>query len=178
MKDLKKMIHPLLSAALLFAPFVPKMIDYLSQDDPDQIASQTIKVATDITQCDSPEAALMRLMDEPDLKDSFVTHMTSLLLSLEESKVRNIDAARARDLALAALGSPRRGDWMVVLAAGGLISSLLALTFFKDILSGEVIGIISTICGIFGSCLKDAFGFEFGSSRSSREKDFLFHKFL
>ena len=45
------------------------------------------------------------------------------------------------------------------------------LAFFGDSLSGEGVGIISTISGIFGSCLKDAFGFEFGSSRGSREKD-------
>jgi hypothetical protein len=38
-------------------------------------------------------------------------------------------------------------------------------------LSGEVIGIVSTIAGIFGSCLKDACAFEFGSSRGSKEKE-------
>lgn len=36
---------------------------------------------------------------------------------------------------------------------------------------GEVVGIVSTIAGIFGACLRDAFQFEFGSSRGSREKD-------
>jgi hypothetical protein len=42
---------------------------------------------------------------------------------------------------------------------------------FKVNLSGEVIGIVSTIAGIFGSCLKDAYAFEFGSSRGSKEKE-------
>jgi len=32
-------------------------------------------------------------------------------------------------------------------------------------------GIISTVAGIFGACLKDAYAFEFGSSRGSKEKD-------
>ncbi len=176
------MMPPILSAALLFAPFVPKLIDYLNQEDQGDIADKTIKIAANITQCDSPEAALSRLLDEPSLRQDFIAQMSGIFLSFEEAKMKNehiaLQAARARDLTLAALGSARRGDWMVVLAALGLIASLGALTIFKDVLSGEAIGIISTISGIFGSCLKDAFGFEFGSSRSSREKDFLFHKSL
>lgn len=173
---------PILSAALLFAPFVPKLLDCLTSQNEGDLAGKTINIAQNITQCDSPEAALSRLMDEPNLRQDFITQMSMIFLSLEESKMKNehiaLEAARARDLTLAALGSARRGDWMVVLAAVGLIASLGALTVFKDFLSGEAVGIISTISGIFGSCLKDAFGFEFGSSRSSREKDYLFHKSL
>ncbi len=174
------MIHPLLSAALLFAPFVPKIVDYLSENDQNQVASKTLKIASDITLCDSPESALSRLMEEPELRESFVKDMTQFLLSLEASREdargKNIDSARMRDMVLASMGSARRADWMVVLAALGLVGSLVALTCFKDMLSGEAIGIISTISGIFGSCLKDAFGFEFGSSRGSREKDFFYYK--
>jgi hypothetical protein len=33
------------------------------------------------------------------------------------------------------------------------------------------VGIISTIAGIFGACLKDAYTFEFGSSLGSKQKD-------
>jgi hypothetical protein len=64
-----------------------------------------------------------------------------------------------------------RGDIMVIAAALGLVFCLSALVFFKENLPGEAVGIISTISGIFGSCLKDAYGFEFGSSRGSRDKD-------
>jgi hypothetical protein len=46
-----------------------------------------------------------------------------------------------------------------------------SLAFFKETLPGEAVGIISTIAGIFGSCLKDAYAFEFGSSRGSKAKD-------
>ena len=167
---------PLISAALLFAPFVPQILDYLSAGDQNHVASKTLEIASKITLCDSPEAALSKLMEEPDLKESFVGAMTQLFLSLEESRVKNIDSARIRDMVLASMGSARRGDWMVCLAALGLVGSLITLTFFKEVLSGEAIGIISTISGIFGSCLKDAFGFEFGSSRGSREKDFFHYK--
>ncbi|MDR2780976.1 MAG: hypothetical protein LBB21_00750 [Holosporaceae bacterium] len=65
----------------------------------------------------------------------------------------------------------KRQNIMVISAALGLIFCLLMLTSYKKDLPGEVVGIISTISGIFGACLKDAYSFEFGSSRGSKDKD-------
>ncbi|MDR3187455.1 MAG: hypothetical protein LBT63_03455 [Holosporaceae bacterium] len=65
----------------------------------------------------------------------------------------------------------RRLNIMVIGAALGLVACLLMLTSYKGNLSGEAVGIISTISGIFGACLKDAYSFEFGSSRGSKDKD-------
>jgi hypothetical protein len=47
------------------------------------------------------------------------------------------------------------------------------LVFFRKDIPGEAVGIISTVAGIFGACLRDAYQFEFGSSRGSKEKDAL-----
>jgi hypothetical protein len=65
----------------------------------------------------------------------------------------------------------RRLNIMIIGAVLGLIACLLMLTSYKGNLSGEAVGIISTISGIFGACLKDAYSFEFGSSRGSKDKD-------
>lgn len=70
-----------------------------------------------------------------------------------------------------AYGRNKRLGVMVICAVFGLLVCLVLLTVCKGNLSGEVIGIVSTISGIFGACLKDAYSFEFGSSRGSREKD-------
>ena len=67
--------------------------------------------------------------------------------------------------------SNTRADIMVIAAAVGLLSCLISLALFRSNLPGEAVGIISTIAGIFGSCLKDAYSFEFGSSRGSKVKD-------
>lgn len=69
-----------------------------------------------------------------------------------------------------------RADIMVVGAVLGLISCLACLVWFRTGLPGEAVGIISTVAGIFGACLRDAFAFEFGSSRSSRDKDSTIHE--
>jgi hypothetical protein len=65
----------------------------------------------------------------------------------------------------------KRLNIMVISAAIGLIFCMLVLTTYKGDLPGEVVGIISTVSGIFGACLKDAYSFEFGSSRGSKDKD-------
>ena len=65
----------------------------------------------------------------------------------------------------------KRLNIMIASAASGLVFCLLMLTSYKGDLPGEVVGIISTVSGIFGACLKDAYSFEFGSSRGSKDKD-------
>lgn len=68
-------------------------------------------------------------------------------------------------------GRNMRLNIMIIGAAIGLGLCLIILTICTGKLSGEIIGIVSTVAGIFGACLKDAYSFEFGSSRGSREKD-------
>jgi hypothetical protein len=59
----------------------------------------------------------------------------------------------------------------VLAVVTGLIACLIVMVQYKQQMPGEVVGILSTIAGIFGACLKDYFAFEFGSSRSSQVKD-------
>ena len=66
----------------------------------------------------------------------------------------------------------RRLTIMVVGSAVGLIICLLVITMFKNDLPGETVGIVSTIAGIFGACMKDAYSSEFGASN---KKDFQQH---
>lgn len=91
---------------------------------------------------------------------------------LEMAEYKDRDSARLRDIAFVNAGrSNLRADIMVISAALGLVSCLITITLYRLSLPGEAMGIISTIAGIFGSCLKDAYTFEFGSSRGSKLKD-------
>ncbi len=56
-----------------------------------------------------------------------------------------------------------RSGTMVLCAVLGLALCLGVLSFQRQALSGEAVGIISTIAGIFGSCLKDAYSNEFSN---------------
>lgn len=60
--------------------------------------------------------------------------------------------------------------FMLFVSVFGLATCLLILALSSEMTS-EVINIIATAAGIFGSCLKDAYIFEFGS-RSDTEKTY------
>ena len=139
-------------------------------DDPDSVA-QAIKA--------DPQSAakLIELQTSAKVQLQQIASAQIVALSQEETKrqaaeLADIHSARTRDMAITAAGKHNlRGDVMIAGVTIGLIACLVVLVRFDNGLPGEVVGIISTIAGIFGACLKDAFTFEFGSSRSSREKD-------
>lgn len=94
------------------------------------------------------------------------------LARIEETTTYDRRDARQRDVMIFKDSARNvRADVMVIAAAMGLLGCLVALAYYQNHLPGEAVGIISTIAGIFGSCLKDAYGFEFGSSRGSKTKD-------
>ncbi|MDR0631297.1 MAG: hypothetical protein LBF66_01860 [Holosporales bacterium] len=167
------MTFSLISAALGFVEFAPTLVKWLSGNrDVEKIATQVVEIAKKVTQTSSSDDALKRLRENPDAAHHFHNEVLRLETEWEISLLEDRQRARERDLALLKAGhANKRADLMVVSAALGLVLCLLSLAFYSDMLPGEAVGIISTIAGIFGGCLKDAFAFEFGSSRGSRVKD-------
>lgn len=90
---------------------------------------------------------------------------------IELAIMKDRQDARQRDIAFFNAGrSNVRADVMVMAAALGLVLCLGSLAYFSKEMPGEAVGVISTITGIFGICLKNAYTFEFGSSRGDRQK--------
>lgn len=127
-------------------------------------------IATRIAGSDNMQSALERIQNTPELKVEF---QKALLVAEEAYMKAALDDrkhARERDMSLVkANGVNKRANTMVVLAAIGLGACLGVLSLFRNNLSGELIGIISTVAGIFGSCLKDAYSFEFGNYKGKNE---------
>lgn len=164
-------ISAALGVASLAAPYIGK---WLFGDDGAAVAQQVVAVAQKVTATDSPAAAQQALQANPELVAQLQTQLATLNADLERAYLQDRQSARARDVELARSGrSNVRADLMVAGVTLGLIACIVVLAFYRSQVPGEVVGILSTVAGIFGSCLKDAFGFEFGSSRSSKEKDAL-----
>lgn len=168
---------PFMTAALALADLVPMMTKWFSKDGPqngsgEMIASQVVELAKKVTgQADSLSAIEFLKQDTKTLVE-FQHAVMKLDKDLETAYLGDKQNARARDMAFIQAGRHNiRADIMVVSAALGLALCLFTLTAYDENLPGEAVGIISTVAGIFGACLKDAYSFEFGSSRGSKTKD-------
>jgi hypothetical protein len=145
-----------------FAPIIAKLIN---GDKPQDMAEKIVETAQTITGSNEIDYMQHTFRTSPSVLIEFQQE-------IEKLATEDRANARQRDSSFFQVGKRNlRGDIMVLSALLGLLGCLAALTLFKMSLSGEVVGIISTIAGIFGSCLKDAYAFEFGSSRGSRDKE-------
>ena len=145
-----------------FAPVIAKL---MGGNDSGNVAEKIVETAQSLTGSGDINHMRNTFRSSPEAQLQFQRE-------IEKLGMEDRSNARQRDTSLFQSGRRNlRGDVMVLSALLGLLGCLAALTIFKMSLSGEVIGIVSTIAGIFGSCLKDAYAFEFGSSRGSKEKE-------
>ena len=171
------MIPPLVNAAIGLAELVPSITRWFTPDKDkiaksQRVAERVVGIAKAVTGAHDAVDAMRILEKDPGLLIRFQQEVLRLDMEIERLYQEDRQDARSRDIAFINSGRYNfRADIMVVAAAFGLCGCLGCLTYFKDSLPGEAVGIISTIAGIFGSCLKDAYAFEFGSSRGSKAKD-------
>lgn len=166
------MAFPFFSLAAALSEFVPLIGHWIRGDQGEQVAQKVAHIAQTVTGEKETARILNHLKGDPQALLQFQQTLLKLDQELTMADYKDRESARTRDMALANAGrSNLRADIMVVSAALGLVTCLLTITLYRTTLPGEVVGIISTIAGIFGSCLKDAYAFEFGSSRGSKLKD-------
>lgn len=168
----------LIGVASAFAELVPTIAKWFGDDadlstrDRRSLVDHVLHAAKKITGTNEAAFALQALKSDPQRLLAFQREVLKLERSLERNEVLDRKSARDRDQAFVHAGQRNfRADIMVFCAALGLLACLISLAYFKHDLPGEAVGIISTIAGIFGSCLKDSYSFEFGSSRGSKAKD-------
>jgi hypothetical protein len=166
------MAFPIIAVALGLAGFAPIIARWLGGGQAHETAAKVVDIAQKVTGASDPLEAIQRLQEDTGMVSEFQKAIIQAEAEIELAIVKDRQHARLRDVALANAGrSNVRANVMVMAAALGLILCLAFLAFFARELPGEVVGIISTIAGIFGACLKDAYTFEFGSSRGSKQKD-------
>lgn len=163
---------PFITIALAIAELVPRVLNLFKKFPANEhkgLAEKVVKIAKDITGTNEK-----LLLNSLNANPQMVEQLNKRIMDLEKDLIRYKDQqlARERDMALMGYGKQNwRADLMVMLAVVGLFGCVGVLILCKGELPGEIMGIVSTIAGIFGSCLKDVYSFEFGSSRSSKEKD-------
>lgn len=162
-----------ISIALALAQFAPSIMKFLGAGESSVSAAQkVVSIAQTVTNGKTPEEALQTLRMNAELAQQFNLAVLANDRELDLAFLADRQSARARDVEFIKAGKVNnRANAMVLFDVLGLIACLVVLTFFRKDMPGEVVGLLSTIAGIFGLCLRDAHQFEFGSSRGSREKD-------
>lgn len=163
-----------LSIGLALANLAPTLLRFFGAGEGSvAVAEKAIDIAKAVTGQPDGDAALAALQADPKLAHEFRMAVLRADGELERMYLADRQDARRRDVEVRKLtgGANTRADVMIVGAVLGLIACLATLVFFREEIPGEVVGIVSTVAGIFGACLRDAFQFEFGSSRGSRDKD-------
>lgn len=173
------MTIPFVPIVAALSLIIPKLAELVRNKEESPLIEKIADVAKTITKTENPLDILKILEADSSLRNQFEGAIDQIQKEFLELTMEDRQSARQRDIAILEAGrSNRRADVMVVAAAFGLICCLMLLVFFKGTMPGEAVGIISTVAGIFGSCLKDAYAFEFGSSRGSKNKDEQVRRFL
>lgn len=153
----------------LITEFLPTLGRWLAHDKATDVVGHVETLAKNITGLHDMKDAITVLRQQPEVLLAFQKAWVQYEETLTRLSNEDRNNARYRDINLYGQKRRWRADMMTTVAVFGL-AGCLGMLIYSPALPREVMGIISTIAGIFGSCLKDVYAFEFGSSRSSQEK--------
>jgi len=170
-----------LAIALGLAELVgPQIVKWVAGDKAGAVAEEVVSTATALTGKAAPEA-LRALQEDRELQAQFKKALLSHEKELEDMYLQDRQDARRRDLELHKAGYRNtRADVMIGIAFTALVAIIALLTYMgvagapegsDKVILQSVISILSTAVGWLLKMLSDAFQFEFGSSRGSKEKD-------
>lgn len=170
-------MDPITAAVSLAATFAPSVVRWIAGDQAGEVADKVVKVAQQVTGTSTADAAQKALSEHPELVIQFQMQMAGVNADLEKAYLTDRQSARARDVELHKAGYRNtRADVMLILAFLSLVTILFLVYFGRLDMPGEVVAILNMSCGALLKMIGDAFAFEYGSSRSSREKDQLLSK--
>lgn len=189
------MVLPLLIGAgvSLAAKFFPLLVGKIGGARAEEVATEVVTTAASVAGMPLPKASELK---DPGKLNELVTTITATIgkneLMREQLRfeLEKLDAAEherilqdrenARSYQIAVGSGGRiRGNIMLIGVSVGLVACIVTVvmpTFVSS--SGDVIrltegqlALITTVAGALLKMLSDAFAFEFGSSRGSKEKD-------
>lgn len=170
-------MDPITAAIGLASTFAPSIVRWIAGDKAGEVADKVVSIAQTITGTSDTASAQKVLSEKPELVFQFQTQMAGLNVDMEKAYLVDRQSARARDIELHKAGYRNtRADIMLVMAFLSLVTILILVYFGRLDMPGEVVAILNMSCGALLKMLGDAFAFEFGSSRSSKEKDALLSK--
>lgn len=161
-----------ISIAMGLAQFAPSIIKWVTgSDKAGEAAAAVVDVAKAVTGKQEGQEALTAIQADPALAMQFRNDLSAREADLDKAYLVDRQDARKRDVAMVQAGRYNwRSDILAVLAVGGLVLSVWFIARDSD-MPERAVNAIMFVAGVLASAVRDVYGFEFGSSRSSRSKD-------
>lgn len=161
----------LIPIAVQLAQYAPALLRYLGVgDEPVAVVEKITDMAQTVTGAKTPEEALAAIRASVELQSKF--KLAALEQESEFLRLYMADRAdaRARDREFIRAGRWNyRADLLAFLAVGGLIICVWLIADDAG-LPERAVNAIMFVAGVFASAVRDVFGYEFGSSRGSEQK--------
>lgn len=162
-----------ITIALGLAQFAPTLLRYFGVGEKNvTIAENVVKTAQAVTGAASGPEALEMMKNNTQMQLDFQRAAMDIDKDLEQLYLLDRQDARARDTAF--INSKRhniRGDVLAYLAIGGLLGIILMLFMKSADMPPAVKDLLLVLAGALTAIVKDVYSFEFGTTRSSKEKD-------
>ena len=159
--------------ALGLAQFAPQIMRFFGAGEKSTaVAEKVVGIAQTVSGAKSPAEALEALKQNQELAAKFQEAVLAADTALEQAYLADRSDARKRDIQVRQLtgGYNWRADVMILACVAAIIYMVYAINSVADI-KAEVLAIFNMAIGALLKMLGDAFAFEFGSSRGSKEKD-------
>ena len=162
---------PLIPIALALAQYAPSIMRYFGAGDSSvAVAEKIVGVAQTVTGAESPEQAMAMFKINVERQYEFNMAVLKIDSELEVMFMADVQSARTRDAEFMKMGTRNyRADTMYLLAVA--VIGLLVWAVLGSNMDEYGKGIITLVLGRFLGYLDNIYNFEFGSTRSNKDKD-------
>ena len=159
---------PLVALAIQALPAIVDMFD--APESVKKITQDVSDVAMVITGAKTADEAAKVLQADPNKYAEFKLAMEQKKMDWEEMYLKDIQSARQRDTEMHKAGYVNtRANWMLISAYAGVAFCFFAI--FKSDLGEYEQSVLTLILGRMLGYIDQGFNFEFGTTRTSRNKD-------
>ena len=160
------------SIALGLAQFAPQLIRWVTGSDKSAaVAEKVVDIAKVVTGKTNPEEMLAEMKANVQAQAEFQRFVVENESELEKAYLQDRQDARKRDTEFVKAGRWNyRADILALLAVSGLVICVWFIARDSG-LPERAVNAIMFVAGVLASAVRDVYGFEFGSSRGSKDKD-------
>lgn len=164
-------------AVKLAAEVVPSLAGKILGKRGAKVAEKVWDTALDVAGVDpdvanaDPELVLAQVRQDQEVANALRIQLQMLDAEEHQREIDDRNSARQYQLALGSEGQ-KRGTMMIIFVSIGLLGCVIAV-FWGSTYEGfdeAEVAFVSTVAGALLKMLSDAFAFEFGSSRGSKQK--------